>query len=53
LNISEKSDQYNKEIVETIQIAISEFISTRGVEPTLSQRKHLEAAAWASVYGEE
>jgi hypothetical protein len=50
LDIAENSENYNKDVVIAINNAIAEFTSTRNCEPTLTQRKNLEAIAWASVY---
>jgi hypothetical protein len=50
LSIAENSTNYNKDILVSITKAVNAFISKNGVEPTLSQRKRIEAIAWAEQY---
>jgi hypothetical protein len=50
LSIAENSTNYNKDILVSITKAVNAFISKNGVEPTLSQRKRIEAMAWAEQY---
>ncbi len=40
----------NPEVVRSIRYATKEFLDSHSVEPTLSQRKRLEALAWAETF---
>lgn len=50
LFVAENVDQFNKELLNSINKAVSGYISQNGVEPTLNQRKNIEAIAWADYY---
>lgn len=50
ITIAEKCDQFDPEIVTYIEKSILKFISDNGVEPTVTQRKRLEAVAWAKFH---
>ncbi len=52
VNIAESSES-NSELVQAIKQSIYAFTAEYGVEPSLSQRKRLEAIAWSEYYQSE
>ena len=52
LSIAENSGQTNKRLYNSIGRSIKNFTKNKGNEPTTSQKKRIEAVAWAHYYND-